>query len=118
MNVLRYCAIVALLWSITAGAIDFHGSFRGYSYGVTRGEGVYSAHFDPPLGRSDAIAVAMMVELVKVTYDERLDAPAPRIVERRGRRWIALRGRDGLYLFLLIKDERGQVMGMGYQREP
>jgi len=78
----------------------------------------YAATFSPFLPRNDDVVVGMMKQLVNDTYGSgKLTAAAPQISQREGQSYIALQGTDGIYYFLLIKDDTGEVNSMAYFKE-
>jgi len=70
------------------------------------------------LPRNDAIVIGAMVDLIKKIYGKpKIVDLTPRIIRRRGINLFQFEGIDYNYLFLLIKQDTGEVHSFSLWRE-
>ena len=68
--------------------------------------------------RNDAIVIGAMVDLIKKIYGKpKIVDLTPRIIRRRGINLFQFEGIDYNYLFLLIKQDTGEVHSFSLWRE-
>lgn len=92
-----------------------------YNYGIAKQteDNRYAAVFSPTfLPRDDAILKTAMYELINETYGKHTIANLePKLLERSGTNLLTLEAVDGKYLFLIFKEDTGEIYGITYWKE-
>jgi len=94
------------------------GTYSGHGYTYLRAKGSYLVRFSPVLPRDDATVIGAMMELINTIYGKHLlDNLTPTLVERDGRNLIRFKGKTHNYLFLLFKEDSGEVSSFSMWKE-
>lgn len=96
------------------------GKFLEYNYTIIQegGGNRYTATFTPFLPRDDMVIKGMMFEIVKQIYGKNTVRDLqPKIVERNGQNLLLLEGVKTNYLFLLVKEDTGEVHSFVFWNE-
>lgn len=93
------------------------GQYLSYKYFYAKEGDQMAVHFSPFLPRNDATVIGAMKDVISTIYGERVVDATPSIVTRRGTNLIKLKGDRYSYLFLLIKEDTGEVHSFGIIKE-
>jgi len=94
------------------------GTYGDHHYTYRKTEGKYFVLFDPVLPRDDATVIGAMLELINTAYGKHLLVGlTPKLVERDGKNVIRFEGKKHYYLFLLFKEDTGEVSSFRMWRE-
>lgn len=89
-----------------------------YTLGRKAGEKRFTAIFNPFLPRNDTILMSAMYKLINQAFGENIvDNQEPRLVSRDGVNLIMLESTNGNYLFMLFKENTGEVNGLVFWKE-
>lgn len=117
-NKIASALFVALAVACGAAVADGSGLYLKHNYTYTQKDGMVAAVFKPFLPRDDTILIGAMLELVNTIYGKhQITDLKPNIVSRNGRNLIRFRGVGYDYLFLIVKQDTGEVHGLSMWRE-
>ena len=94
------------------------GTYGRYSYTYVRVGSRYAVTFRPFLPRDDSVVIGAMLELINSVYGKHLVTNlTPDLVPREGTNAIRFKGKKHDYLFLLLKEDTGEVHSFRMWRE-
>ncbi len=115
-SALLLSALLVTTSSIALG--DGSGKYSKYNYTYTENDGVVITLFKPFLPRDDTILIGAMLEMVNKVYGKhQISNLKPSIVNKGGRSLIQFQGKGYNYLFLIVKQDSGEVNGLSMWRE-
>jgi len=86
------------------------GSYSNFSFTYQKQNNKVGVTFSPMLPRNDEIVIGAMKAVVKTVFGEEIAASSqPHLVDRGGVNIIVLSGDGTDYLFLLIKEDTGEI---------
>jgi len=95
-----------------------YGRFMKYRYSFGFTNNSYIITYTPFLPRDDAIVIGAMLDAINNIYGKhKIIDFKPRFVNRNGIKYISFTGIDFNYLFLLIKQDTGEVHSFSLFRE-
>jgi len=108
--------VLAVISGLTLA--DGSGRYLKHDYTYSQKDGMVAATFKPILPRDDTIVIGAMLELVIRVYGKhQITNLKPDIVNRNGSNLIRFHGVGYDYLFLIIKQDTGEVHGLSMWRE-
>jgi hypothetical protein len=112
------CVCVACLCISGSALADGNGRYLKHNYTYTQKDKIIAATFKPFLPRDDTILIGAMLELVNNVYGKhQIKDLKPNIVKRNGQNLIRFQGVGYDYIFLIIKQDSGEVNGLSMWRE-
>lgn len=118
-KVIKATVFIVCVFFAGIALADGNGSYLKHQYTYTQEGSVTAAVFRPYLPRDDTILIGAMLELVNKVYGKHQIANLkPNIINRNGRNLIRFHGVGYEYLFLIVKQDTGEVNGFSMWREP